>query len=89
MEGCGGEASPSLPLDDDAAAAPPASRSCLRRWNLFISSHISRATRSEDILAGALTDSPNAEGLLSDTLIPGLVLELAANGEHLRLFAGI
>lgn len=38
--------------------------------------------------AGALTDSPNAESLFSDTLIPGLVLELVANGAHLLLFAG-
>lgn len=39
--------------------------------------------------AGADTDSPKNDGLLSHTLIPGLVLLLGANGAHLRLFAGI
>lgn len=45
--------------------------------------------RSGVSFTGAITDSPNDEGLLSETLIPGLELELAANGEHLRLLAGI
>lgn len=40
------------------------------------------------IFTGALTDSPNTEGLGSDIFIPGLVLEFAANGEHLLLLAG-
>lgn len=45
--------------------------------------------RSGVNFAGAETFSPNEdELLLSDTLIPGLVLELAANGAHLRLLAG-
>lgn len=44
--------------------------------------------RSGVIFTGALTASPNVDGLVSDTLNPGLVLELAANGEHLRLLAG-
>lgn len=39
------------------------------------------------ILVGTLTASPNAERC-SGTRIPGLVLELAGNGEHLRLFVG-
>lgn len=38
-------------------------------------------------LAGAAKDSPKTEGLLSVTLIPGLVLE--ANGAQRRRFAGI
>lgn len=60
----------------------------LLRGNLrghSVNTHINKPGVS---FAGALTDSPNAEDLLSVTLIPGLVLEFAANGAHLRRLAG-
>lgn len=44
-EARGGEASPSEPLDEEAAA-PVATRSCRRRWRRLISSQISCAMRS-------------------------------------------
>lgn len=44
--------------------------------------------RSGVIFTGALTDSPNEDGFDSDVFNPGLVLGLAANGEHLLLFVG-
>lgn len=57
--------------------------------SLQFRSHNKKINKPGVRFTGALTDSPNVDGLLSDTFNPGLVLELAANGEHLRLLAGI